>query len=194
MPQTQIKSICISHVDCKFDASFIADIFNKTGIAKVSKIYMEPHKGYNRVYINIKSWHETETAYHFMERLRNPYRETRLVYEDDNWWSVSINKRPEKLEKRRCATITVFNEVTNDCDENIYDDCDVSSIIPVADDIEDFDDDMPKIDVERTSQLKHIIKNFSSKYEIDNYLHEMDYERDLWYSEQYIYDTLSIIV
>ena len=40
------------------------------------------------------------------------------------------------------------------------------------------------------SQLKHIIKNFRSKYEIDNYLHEMDYERDLWYSEQYIYDQL----
>lgn len=190
-----INSIYISRVEKKYSAEFIAELLRKSGLAKVSKIAIEPYKSslkpgtikYNHVYVEIKSWIETEAAYNFIQRLKNPNRETRLVYEDDFWWTVEINKYPHKLSSHRNkgCVLTIYQEISEDKAETFDD---LSALNPVI--------SAPKIDYELTNLLKSLI--FDGKYadnladvnDMDAYLCEMHSVRDIWFSEQYIYDQL----
>jgi hypothetical protein len=215
-----ITSIYIPRIETVFNAEFIADIFDRNGIAQVSRVYIEPYKSliknglnkYNRVYIAIKTWHETEAAYNFVERLRNPTREARLVYSDDNWWPVEINNNTTKLASNKRVS-TVFEEKQAD----FYED-DLSTTALASEEPEEF----VQIDAEKTELLRNIIANFKLSTPIlheesaihlyrtkalhkreqllqdmdqsvdsfDGYLREMDDDRDKWFSEQYIYDIL----
>lgn len=176
-----ITSIYIPYVDKSFNAEFIANTIEKNGIAKVSSIAIEPYKSsyvsivkngiaqYNRVYIGIKSWQDTEAAYNFIYRLRNSNRETRLIYNDDDWWRVEINYQEDKL-------------LTNN---------DTSRVVTLFEDLTPYDYGL-------TYQLKKILSDFKRKQEMElerefeSYIHEMDEERALWFSEQYIYDALGM--
>lgn len=171
-----ITSIYIPFVDKDITPEFIADVIEKNGLAKVKCIAIEPYKStyvsivknglnqYNRVYVGIKAWEDTEVAYNFIYRLRNPNRETRLVFRDDEWWQVEINDEPKKLlaDKNVKRVVTLFHE-SNDIYSKL------------------------------TMRLKSILATFKSKEDerdFQSYIHEMDEERALWFSEQYIYDAL----
>lgn len=189
-----ITSIYIPRIDAEFNAKFIANVFDRNGIAQVSRVYIEPYSsimkknlnGYNRAYIAIKSWHDTETAFNFIERLRNPTREARIVYSDDNWWVVDINNNTTKLASNK-RVLTVFEENQND----FYRD-DISTTALFGDEHEDF----IQVDAEKTKLLRNIIASFQDKKNgassFDGYLREMDDERTKWFSEQYIYDSLDM--
>jgi hypothetical protein len=191
---SSIKSVFIPRIEKKVDAEFIADVFSRNGIAEVSKVYIEPHKSknktkYNHAYIAIKFWHETKTAQNFIQRLQNPYRETRIVYNaDDNWWVVNINKDMSKLDINT-KVLTIFREK-----EACIDD-DELSLQAVADDDEILDNESD-IDYDKTKLLKDVIANLKTNDEeledFARYLDEMDKGRELWYSEQYIYDALDM--
>lgn len=153
-----ITSIYIPCIDTEFNAEFIADVFNRNGIAQVSNVYIEPmlfkrKNGLprcNRAYIGIKSWHDTEAAFNFIARLRNPSREARLVYSDDNWWPVYINTKPNKLASNK-PVLTLFdeNQATFCCD-------DISTTAVCKAQLEDF----IQVDAEKTALLRSIIFNF----------------------------------
>ena len=198
MKMNAITSIYIPRIERNFNAEFIANVFDRNGIAKVSRVYIEPYKytknglnnNYNRAYIAIKFWYDTEAAFNFLGRLRKPNREARLVYRDDNWWSININKYPTKLTgSKRVLTLFEEKEVEFCCD-------DLSTTAIVTNDIDDF----IEIDVEKTQLLRNIIANFKNKTNdddvatFDEYLIQIDNEREKWFSEQnqYIYNSLSI--
>lgn len=103
-----IKTIYLPNIDDMCDIEFISNVFNKCGIAKVRSIAIEPQiiksthpniatRKYNRAYIEIHSWHDTETARKFAKQLRDYRVETRLQYSNDNWWVVKVNQFPNKL-------------------------------------------------------------------------------------------------
>lgn len=177
-----ITSIYIPRIDRRFNASFISYILDKNGIAQVSSVYIEPYKsikkninGCNRAYIYIKSWHDTESAFNFIGQLRNPSREARIVYNDDNWWAAYINKYPPLLASNKCV-LTLFEEKLTD----FYNE-DISSTAV----LEPQPLDMIKIDIEKTELLRNIVANFKSQVknkdddaaDFDNYSREIDEER-----------------
>jgi hypothetical protein len=220
-----ITSIYIPRIETKFNAEFIADVFERNDIAQVSRVYIEPYKSiiknglnkYNRAYIGIKSWHDTEVAFNFIARLRNPSREARLVYSDDNWWPVNINTKPNKLaSNKRVLTLFDENQATFCCD-------DISTTAVGEAELEDF----IQVDAEKTALLRSIISNFpaisapirrensididcnrelkASIYgyknademdaaeAFDSYLHEVwKTVHEKWFYEQYIYDDLNM--
>ena len=197
MKMNAITSIYIPRIERNFNAEFIANVFDRNGIAKVSRVYIEPYKytknglnnNYNRAYIAIKFWYDTEAAFNFLGRLRKPNREARLVYRDDNWWSININKYPTKLTgSKRVLTLFEEKEVEFCCDD--------LSTTAIVNDIDDF----IEIDFEKTHLLRNIIANFKNKTNdddvatFDEYLIQIDNEREKWFSEQnqYIYNSLSI--
>lgn len=164
-----IQNIYIPRIESIFNAEFIADTFHKNGIAKVSKIYIEPYiehnkytitEKYNRAYINIKYWYNTKSATNFIDRLMNPNREVRLIYDDENWWPIHINNYPEKITYKN-NVLTIFNEISNE----------------------------PQT---FTQKSMNNYKNEMDTNILDDYLHEIDKSRELWFSEQYIYDALCI--
>lgn len=103
-----IKFVYIPCVEKRVQASYIANAFEKTGIAMIKKVAIEPQKKkrfnkgkYNRVYIEIDEWCDTESAYNFIQKLKNTSIETRFIHKMDKWWIV----RPcEKIYKTKIAT------------------------------------------------------------------------------------------
>lgn len=140
---TAITSIYIPHVNKIFDSQYIADIFAKNGIAQINRVAIEPYKSkgydYNRVYVGIQFWHDTETAYNFIQRIKNPTKEAKIIYGDDNWWTVEVNNFPHKLEKGKKRELTIF------CQPNFN-----YLIYQLYKDAEDFDSYLQEIDKERS--------------------------------------------
>jgi hypothetical protein len=183
---TAIKSLYIPHVENHFNAEFIVDLFNKTGLAKVSRVYMKPKTktNLNRVYIQIESWHETEAAYSFIQRLRNPSTEARLVYSDDNWWVVDINKTFTFTSNRVLTVFTKQVEYDDDC-SNV-----AVGII---------DEDEFVIDAEKTKMIRDIVAKFKENHErqleqeeadaaeFDSYLRRINWARELTLGDRIIW-------
>jgi hypothetical protein len=48
-------------------------------------------KNYNAAYIHFAFWNETDTVAHFQERVTNPDKEARLVYDEPWFWIVLEN-------------------------------------------------------------------------------------------------------
>jgi len=119
-----INSLYIPRLDNMFNAEFIANTFDQNGIAKVSKIYIEPYKSnvknilenYNNIYIEIYSWYNTETAYKFIESLINSPCEARIICGHNKWWPVYINNYSYKLESRK-RVLTIFKDYNMDDDD-----------------------------------------------------------------------------
>lgn len=85
----------IKSVESQYTQEYIANVFWRQDIAKVSNITLIPYiknsEIYNIAYINIAEWCETETAYNLINRVKNPEKEARVVHYEDNWWVVEIN-------------------------------------------------------------------------------------------------------
>ncbi len=187
-----IKYLYIPRVEVQFTAKFIADVFSRNNIAMVSRIYMEPHRRggwnkHNKAFIEIDSWYETENAYNFLCKLKNPRKEARIVYGDDNWWSVNINRYQHKLYAFNKPVLTVFNKAA---DENNDESLDALSVAATIDEMPD--SSAFTIDVDKTIQLRNIVLNLSKKQnkedkeegEIDELACETNVERAHWTTQQ----------
>ncbi len=90
-----VKSVMINCVDSQYTQEYIANVFWRQHIAKVSSITLIPYLKnsgiYNIAYIAIDEWCDSEAAYNFIQRLKDPSKEARLVHHDDDWWTVEIN-------------------------------------------------------------------------------------------------------
>lgn len=89
--QTPVLSLIMPCVAPNISAGEIARIFYKLDIATMKAITLLPICDAICAYIEVGYWHETETAYNFIERLRNPNKEARVVYDDPSWWLVMEN-------------------------------------------------------------------------------------------------------
>lgn len=86
-----IKSLMIPCVESQYTHEYIANVLWYQHIAKVSSVTLIPiinSKEYNVAYILLDKWCDSEVAYNFIKRLNNPNLETRIVYDEDNWWPV----------------------------------------------------------------------------------------------------------
>jgi hypothetical protein len=89
------KNLMISCIESQYTAEYIANIFWKQNIAKVSNItlipYLKDTEMYSVAYISIDQWCESEAAYNFIQRLKHSEREARIVHHADDWWPVEFN-------------------------------------------------------------------------------------------------------
>lgn len=90
-----IKSLMIPCVESQYTQEYIANVFWRQYIAKVSSITLIPYiknsEIYSIAYIAIDEWCDSEAAYNFIKRLNNPNMESRLVHHEDNWWPIQLN-------------------------------------------------------------------------------------------------------
>ena len=90
-----IKSITIPAVELKYSAEYIATVLWELNIAQVNMITMLPYLRDNMVfniaYISIEFWCDSEVAFNFINRLKDPLKEVRLIHNSDDWWNVEIN-------------------------------------------------------------------------------------------------------
>lgn len=90
-----IKSLMIANVESQHTAEYIANVFWNQSIAHVSSITLIPYLKETEVlqlaYIDIEYWCDSEVAYNFLQRLKIPEGEARLVHIADEWWALQIN-------------------------------------------------------------------------------------------------------
>ena len=126
-----ITSIYLPEVDRKYSAYDVAMAFHKAGILLAESVSIEKTKGkYNRIYIGVAVWHDTEVSYNFIKRLQSPQIETRFIYNNKHelWWLVYINKFPHKLSfsGRQKRMITIFTpDIFNPSDQELFEEDDL---------------------------------------------------------------------
>jgi hypothetical protein len=94
--QFPVLSLIIPVVSHNTTAENIVKIFYKLDIATIKRVTLLPVADVtdnvsNVAYMEIGYWHDTETAYRFIERLRDNTKECRIVYDDPLWWNVMEN-------------------------------------------------------------------------------------------------------
>jgi hypothetical protein len=90
-------SLYIPHVFCNIDEARIAHIFDSLLLGKVSHVDFVPKadrngKSYNAVYVHFDYWYNTVAAANFQEKVVNPEKEARLVYDEPWYWVILENK------------------------------------------------------------------------------------------------------
>jgi hypothetical protein len=90
-------SVFIPHVFQNINKSFIVKVFENQGIAKVKSIDLVPKiskngEEYNAAYIHFDYWFTGEKSRNFQDRILNPNKEARIVYDDPWYWVILPNE------------------------------------------------------------------------------------------------------
>jgi hypothetical protein len=93
----QSLSLFIPRVFPNITQERIADIFYALGLGnvkRVDRVLKQDANGneYYSVYVHFDQWYETLSVARFQERVTNPDKEARIVYDDPWWWIVLENK------------------------------------------------------------------------------------------------------
>ena len=90
-------SLYIPHVFANISKDEVINVFESLRIGKVSNIDFVMKMGdhsqqYNAAYIHFEYWYDNTAARNFQERVLNPAKEARIVYDDPWYWIVLENK------------------------------------------------------------------------------------------------------
>jgi hypothetical protein len=90
-------SLYIPHVFANISKEEVINIFESLRIGKVSNIDFvnkigDQSQQYNAAYIHFEYWYDNTAARNFQERVLNPAKEARIVYDDPWYWIVLENK------------------------------------------------------------------------------------------------------
>jgi len=89
-------SLYIPHVFANISKDEVINIFESLRIGKVSNIdfvnKISDQTQYNAAYVHFEYWHDNVAARNFQERVLNPAKEARIVYDDPWYWIVLENK------------------------------------------------------------------------------------------------------
>lgn len=90
-------SLFIPHVYANFTSAAVFNIIQDMGIGEVKNVDFVSKMGsdgkpYNAVYIHFYQWYDNIVARNFQERVLNPCKEARIMYDDPWYWLVLENK------------------------------------------------------------------------------------------------------
>ena len=92
-----IANITIAHVPN--DAIKIAAILRCYSIMQPNKICIMPEfngkQQFFKAYINVSNWSDTISSQNLQARIKDPCKEARLVYQDDNWWAIEETEKED---------------------------------------------------------------------------------------------------
>lgn len=92
-----IANITIAHVPN--DAIKIAAILRCYSIMNPNKICIMPEfngkQQFFKAYINVSNWSDNISSQNLQARIKDPCKEARLVYQDDNWWAIEETEKED---------------------------------------------------------------------------------------------------
>ena len=102
-------SLFIPHVFASITEERIAKVFETTNIGIVERVdfvkkFDGKGKTYNSAFVHFSRWFQDSVVANFQERVLNPDKEARIVYDDPWYWSVLKNNGSQRL------TVTVVEE------------------------------------------------------------------------------------
>lgn len=134
-----ITNLFIPCIETKYSAEYIANTLWNQKLAQVSSIVLVPivisDFTYQKAYIKIARWYDSEIAYNFINRLNKQSIETRIVHQDDDWWPIETIKS-NIIFNSEYDNITTFDEkyfVKNEIFEEQKDETKEEIIIEIMD-------------------------------------------------------------
>jgi hypothetical protein len=105
----QNLSLFIPHVFSSITEERIAKVFESNNIGIVKRVDFvnkvdKKGKSYNSVFVHFSTWFEDSVVANFQERVLNPDKEARIVYDDPWYWIVLKNNGSQRL------SVTVVEE------------------------------------------------------------------------------------
>ena len=94
MSSIKNMSLYIPHVFANISKDKITEVFERLQLGKVKNIDFINKMGkeqYNSAYIHFEYWYDNTTAHNFQERVSNPNKEARLIYDEPWYWIVLEN-------------------------------------------------------------------------------------------------------
>jgi hypothetical protein len=103
-----ITSIFMTNLKQYVNAEYIADVLQRRGIAKVSRIAIETEPtGCKKAWVDINEWLDTEAAYQFIKSLRNKEETLVRFYSISHAdWRVEINT--DLSAAKNAQTVSLF--------------------------------------------------------------------------------------
>lgn len=102
-----IMSIYIPHVFMNIGEDRIKKVFEKLRLGKVKHVdFVLKQNGKSSAYIHLEHWYDNVASVNFQERVRNPDKEARIVY-DEPWYWVVLENTSQKRQKQRKMYIDV---------------------------------------------------------------------------------------
>lgn len=110
-------SLFIPHVYGNYTSSMVRDVFDDMSIGLVKNVDFVSKMGsdgkpYNAAYIHFYEWHDNVVARNFQERVLNPSKEARVMYDDPWYWIVLENKGKKHVPGQRKPTIDLDAFIT----------------------------------------------------------------------------------
>ena len=117
-------SLYIPHIFSNYNKKDIEEIFENLKIGKINNIDFiskigKDNKEYNSAYIHFEFWYNNQITQNLQERVLNPNKEARLIYEDPWYWIILENKG-KKIpagSRKTCIDLGGLNAIStkNDC-------------------------------------------------------------------------------
>lgn len=178
---TTIMSLYIPHVFTNIDEARIVRVFDSLSIGKIKNIDFVAKRSkdgasYNAAYIHLDSWHDTVISQTFQERVRNPDKEARLVYDEPWYWIVlenrsvkRVRKTPVLIKQNNKMPLTFLESVKR----NLIGDFDMedTSLINVKSTLYDEERHIISIDSRYVQQLEQTVDDYN---QAGVYSHEND--------------------
>jgi len=110
-------SLFIPHIYGNYTSSMVRDVFDDMGIGEVKNVDFVSKMGsdgkpYNAAYIHFYEWQDNVVARNFQERVLNPNKEARVMYDDPWYWIVLENKGKKHVPGQRKPTIDLDAFIT----------------------------------------------------------------------------------
>jgi hypothetical protein len=103
-------SLFVPHVYSNFTSAKVMEVFNGLHIGEVKSVDLVSKMGsdskhYNAVYVHFTRWYDTDVAHDFQERLLDPTKEVKVMYDHPWYWIVLENKGKKHMSGDRKPTI-----------------------------------------------------------------------------------------
>jgi len=113
-------SVFIPHMFPNIPKERIANAFESNQLGLVKKIDLVSHidkqgKKYNSAFIHFSHWYMSDSAMRFLQRVEDPSKEARLVYDDPWFWIVLPNTGTRVLpgERKKCLEISMVDDAVS---------------------------------------------------------------------------------
>jgi hypothetical protein len=124
MSQSTVMSVYIPHVFGNVTKELMIKTIEFQSLGKVNKIDFVEKMGkngntYNSAFVHFEYWYDNISSVHFQERVKNPDKEARIVYQDPWFWVCFENTGKKHIPGERKERINLKglyvndNEVTN---------------------------------------------------------------------------------
>jgi hypothetical protein len=204
-----IMSVYIPHVFSNITEDRITRVFESLSLAKVKHIDFVAKMSkygtvYNAAYIHFEYWYDTVTSQSFQERVRNPDKEARLVYDEPWYWIVLENHGAKSVPGTRKLRVNLTDMTpvkkshpripTAPVKNKYYNNTPVKSLQSVKRkldnefDTEDHEQILNKIEAMMDEEDRHII-SIDGRYvqSLEHHIGDLQQTARQWASEAYQY-------